>query len=63
MLVTCGTFSSRDKGSDKELTVELAPLRPVRHKMGDEYVKAYFEHFPVSEPEDDQNDRNALYCL
>jgi len=45
------------------LTVELAPLRPARHRMGKSYVKAYFKHFPISDPEEDQDDRNALYCL
>ena len=44
-------------------SVELAPLRPVRHRMGKPYVKAYFKHFPISSPEEDQDDRNALYCL
>ena len=44
-------------------TVELAPLRPARHVMGKPYVKAYFKYFPVSPPEEDQDDRNALYCL
>ncbi|KAG8525539.1 uncharacterized protein KY384_009183 [Bacidia gigantensis] len=43
--------------------LELAPLRPIRHRMGKPYVKAYFKHFPVSDPEEDQDDRNALYCL
>lgn len=43
--------------------IELAPLRPIRHKMGKQYVKAYFEHFQMSDPEEDQDDRNALYCL
>ena len=43
--------------------VELAPLRPVRHRMGKPYIKAYFKHFPISDPEEDQDDRNALYCL
>ncbi|KAL8933235.1 MAG: hypothetical protein Q9216_006458 [Gyalolechia sp. 2 TL-2023] len=43
--------------------LELAPMRPVRHRMGKEYVAAYFRHFPVSPPEEDQDDRNALYCL
>ena len=43
--------------------VELAPLRPVRHRMGKSYVEAYIKHFPVSEPREDQEDRNALYCL
>lgn len=42
---------------------ELGPLRPARHRMGRAYIKAYFRHFPVSRPEDDQDDRNALYCL
>lgn len=43
--------------------VELAPLRPVRHQMGKPYIKEYFKNFPVSDPEEDQDDRNALYCL
>ncbi|TVY68624.1 Protein-ribulosamine 3-kinase-like protein [Lachnellula suecica] len=43
--------------------LELAPLRPIRHKMRKPYVKAYFKNFPISAPEEDQDDRNALYCL
>ncbi|KAL8713850.1 MAG: hypothetical protein Q9220_001995 [cf. Caloplaca sp. 1 TL-2023] len=43
--------------------LDLAPLRPVRHRMGQEYVDAYFRYFPISPPEEDQDDRNALYCL
>ncbi|KAL8940003.1 MAG: hypothetical protein Q9211_002482 [Gyalolechia sp. 1 TL-2023] len=43
--------------------MELAPWRPVRHRMGKQYVRAYFRHFPISPPEEDQDDRNALYCL
>ncbi len=43
--------------------VELAPMRPVRHRMGKQFVEAYFKHFPISPPEEDQDDRNALYCL
>lgn len=38
-------------------------MRPVRHRMGKQYVKAYFKYFPISPPEEDQDDRNALYCL
>jgi protein-ribulosamine 3-kinase len=49
--------------SGPDETAELAPLRPVRHKMGKSYIKAYFRHFPVSDPAEDQDDRNALYCL
>ncbi|MCJ1401864.1 hypothetical protein MMC11_005081 [Xylographa trunciseda] len=45
------------------ISVELAPLRPIRHRMGKQYVNAYFKHFPTSHPEEDQDDRNALYCL
>ena len=30
---------------------------------GKTLVKAYFKHFLVSEPAEDQYDRNALYCL
>jgi hypothetical protein len=46
-----------------ESPVELAPLRPIRHNMRTQYVEAYFKHFQISSPEEDQDDRNALYCL
>lgn len=42
---------------------ELAPMRCVRHQMGKSYIKAYFRHFPISAPEEDQEDRIKLYCL
>ena len=31
--------------------------------MGKDYVEAYFRHFEPSAPKEDQDDRNALYCL
>ncbi|SLM39144.1 Protein kinase-like domain [Lasallia pustulata] len=43
--------------------VEMAPWRPIRHKIGKPYVRAYHKHFPISAPEEDQDDRNALYCI
>ncbi|KAL8832975.1 MAG: hypothetical protein Q9170_004611 [Blastenia crenularia] len=43
--------------------LELAPMRPARHRMGEKYVEAYFKNVPISSPEEDQDDRNALYCL
>lgn len=43
--------------------VDLAPWRPERHKMSKPYIKAYFKHFPESEPAVDRDDRNALYTL
>jgi protein-ribulosamine 3-kinase len=49
--------------NDPDEAAELAPLRPARHKMGRSYIKTYFRHFPISAPEEDQDDRNALYCL
>ncbi|KAL8837317.1 MAG: hypothetical protein Q9170_002574 [Blastenia crenularia] len=42
---------------------ELAPLRPVRHRMRREYIEAYMREVPPSEPGEDYDDRNALYCL
>ncbi|MCJ1468273.1 hypothetical protein MMC07_006901 [Pseudocyphellaria aurata] len=43
--------------------IELAPWRPARHRMEDSYVEAYFKHFEPSDPREDRDDRNALYCL
>lgn len=34
-----------------------------RHRMTDEYVAVYLEHFPPSEPVEDFRDRGALYRL
>ena len=45
------------------LSVELAAWRPVRHMIGRQYMMAYFNYFPVSAPEEDQDDRNMLYYL
>jgi len=42
---------------------ELGPWRPTRHKMGKPYVQRYCRHFPISAPEEDFDDRNALYCI
>ncbi|KAL8736538.1 MAG: hypothetical protein Q9181_002387 [Wetmoreana brouardii] len=42
---------------------ELAPLRPVRHRMRKEYIEAYFKEVHPSEPGEDHDDRNVLYCL
>jgi len=53
----------KSKSYNIDQAVELAPFRPARHRMGRSYIKAYFRHFPVSLPEEDQDDRNALYCL
>ena len=44
-------------------TVELAPLRPVRHRMGTGHIEAYFNEVDPSKPREDYDDRNALYCL
>ena len=43
--------------------VELAPLRPVRHRMSEEYREANFKEVDPSEPREDHDDRNTLYCL
>lgn len=44
-------------------TVEMASWRPVRHLLGRDYMKAYFQIVPSSAPEEDQDDRNLLYYL
>ncbi len=41
--------------------MEMAAWRPIRHLIGRQYMKAYFNYFPISAPEEDQDDRNLLY--
>ena len=42
---------------------ELGTWRPVRYKLGKPYIEAYHKHFPMSQPVEDHNDRNALYSI
>lgn len=46
-----------------EQTVELAPWKPIRHKIGKPYIEAYHRYFPISPPKEDHDDRITLYCL
>lgn len=42
---------------------DIAPWGLLRHKLGKPYMSAYLRHFPISEPAEDFEDRNALYIL
>lgn len=48
---------------DLSRLVEMGAWRPIRHMIGRQYMKAYFNYFPISAPEEDQDDRNMLYYL
>lgn len=37
--------------------------RPERNKFSQSYFNAYRSHFPPSFPEEDYDDRNALYAM
>ncbi|KAL8948863.1 MAG: hypothetical protein Q9183_007650 [Haloplaca sp. 2 TL-2023] len=45
------------------VTDDLAPLRPIRHRMRRAYIDAYVKQVGESKPTEDHDDRNALYCL
>jgi fructosamine-3-kinase len=42
---------------------ELGNWRPERNKFTRRYFQAYHSHIPKAEPEEDYDDRNALYSL
>lgn len=42
---------------------EIGTWRALRYRFGKSYIKAYQKHFPVSAPEEDHDDRNALYSM
>lgn len=42
---------------------ELAPWRPIRHNIGRPYINEYLKHFAVTDPAEDFEDRNLLYCV
>ncbi|GAW16790.1 hypothetical protein ANO14919_062280 [Xylariales sp. No.14919] len=45
------------------MTDELGNWRPERNKFTQKYFNAYHSHIPKSAPEDDYEDRNALYAM
>lgn len=45
------------------LTDELGNWRPLRNKFTKEYFDEYHLHIPKAQPEEDYDDRNALYAL
>lgn len=42
---------------------ELAPWRPARHNIGRPYIDEYLKHAGVTDPAEDFEDRNLLYCM
>ncbi|KAF2649449.1 hypothetical protein K491DRAFT_721643 [Lophiostoma macrostomum CBS 122681] len=42
---------------------EVGTWRALRYRFGKSYIKAYQKHFPISVPEEDHDDRNALYSI
>lgn len=42
---------------------ELGNWRPERNRFTQEYFDAYHAHYPKSAPEEDYDDRNALYAM
>lgn len=42
---------------------ELGNWRPERNKFSNSYFNAYRLYIPPAEPEEDYDDRNALYAL
>ncbi|KAK8052076.1 hypothetical protein PG993_003461 [Apiospora rasikravindrae] len=42
---------------------ELAPWRPIRHNIGRPYINEYLKHAAVTDPAEDFEDRNLLYCI
>lgn len=50
--------------TDKDRTLdELGNWRPERNKFTSLYFQMYHSHTPKSQPEEDYEDRNALYAL
>lgn len=42
---------------------EVGTWRALRYRFGRSYIKAYQQHFAISVPEEDHDDRNALYSM
>ncbi|KAK5656580.1 hypothetical protein OQA88_4559 [Cercophora sp. LCS_1] len=70
----CGNASIIDQSTEEGIVYdpssfwahneyELGNWRPARNKFNETYFKTYHTHIPKSEPEEDYDDRNALYAL
>lgn len=42
---------------------EIGTWRAIRYRFGKSYIKAYQKQFPISMPEEDHDDRDALYSM
>ncbi|KAE9373660.1 hypothetical protein N431DRAFT_482636 [Stipitochalara longipes BDJ] len=42
---------------------ELGVFRNPRYPLGEAYLKEYWKHVPISEPEDDADSRNIMYMI
>ncbi|MDI1486819.1 MAG: hypothetical protein OHK93_006081 [Ramalina farinacea] len=42
---------------------ELGSFRVPRYRLGLQWLKEYNKHFPISEPQDDFDDRNLIYSM
>jgi len=45
------------------IVADLGVFRNPRYPLGKGYLKEYWKHVPISEPEEDVDDRNTLYML
>ncbi|RYC65941.1 hypothetical protein CHU98_g184 [Xylaria longipes] len=70
----CGNAAITDEDTDEGIVFdpssfwghneyELGNWRPERNKFTRKYFNAYHSHIPKSAPEDDYDDRNALYAM
>jgi fructosamine-3-kinase len=59
----CESRSNRYHLGRAKETGDMAQWSLPQHKIGAPFVKAYFRHFPVSAPEEDEPDRRILYSL
>ncbi|KAI1500932.1 Fructosamine kinase-domain-containing protein [Biscogniauxia marginata] len=63
----CGNAAITDEDTEEGIIYdpsnELGNWRPVRNKFSRKYFNAYHSHFPKAAPEEDYDDRNALYAM
>lgn len=42
---------------------DLDNMNIPRYRLGRNWMREYHKHFPISDPEDDYEDRNAVYAI
>lgn len=57
------TFGNRDRPQQPEYADDLDNMAVPRYRLGRHWMREYHRNFPISDPEEDYEDRNTVYAM